>query len=429
MSSAEAAARLEAVWRRESARVVGSLAAFTGDLGQGEDLAQEALAQAMTQWPRDGVPTNPGAWLTAVGKRRAIDGWRRHERLAERERTIAHELEQEQRRSDLAHEWEPIDDDVLRLVFTVCHPTLSREMQIALTLKVVAGMTTEEIARMFVVPVPTVQQRIVRAKKTLAAAKVPVEVPDPADWQARLGGVLQVVYLLFTEGYAPTAGDATIRRDVAAEALRLGRVLAALVPTEPEVWGLLALMELQASRFPARVARDGSPILLEDQDRTRWDRNQVRLGTVALERSDALGRGRGPYALQAAIASCHALAPSVEDTDWDQIVSLYEALESLGRNPVVALNRAIAVAMTSGPDAALAIVDEVAATGALERTHLLPSVRGELLARLGRTDEAHAALRLAAEMTPNARQREVLEAKAADLDRTRGSAGPDVEDD
>lgn len=414
-TSQDVPSRVEAVWRRESARVVGSLARFTGDLGQGEDLAQEAIAHALAQWPTEGVPTNPGAWLTAVGKRRAIDGWRRRERLAERERIIAHELEGSQRASDHAEAWEPIDDDTLRLVFTACHPVLSKEARIALTLKVVAGLTTEEIARMFVAPVPTVQQRIVRAKKTLAAARVPFEVPEHDEWESRLGAVLQVVYLVFTEGYAPTAGGTTLRREVAAEALRLGRLLTGLVPTEPEAWGLLALMELQAARFPARVAADGSPILLEDQDRTRWNRTQITLGLTALERSDEQGRARGAYALQAAIAACHAIAPSVEDTDWDEIVSLYEALESIGRNPVVALNRAIAVAMTSGPEDALVIVDEIAAGGTLDRTHLLPSVRGELLARLGRTEEARAALRQAVDMTSNAQQRIVLERKLADL--------------
>lgn len=373
------------------------------------------MAQALAQWPKDGVPANPGAWLTAVGKRRAIDGWRRHERLTERERIIARELGESQRMTDHAEAWEPIDDDMLRLVFTACHPVLSKEARIALTLKVVAGLSTEEIARMFMAPVPTIQQRIVRAKKTLAAAKVPFEVPEPEEWEVRLGTALQVIYLVFTEGYAPTAGETTIRREVAAEALRLGRVLTGLVPTEPEAWGLLALMELQAARFPARVAGDGSPILLEDQDRARWNRTQIALGLTALERSDEQGRARGAYALQAAIAACHATAPSIEDTDWDEIVSLYGALESIGRNPVVALNRAIAVAMASGPEDALAIVDEIAAGGALDRTHLLPSVRGELLARLGRREEARIALRQAVDMTSNTQQRAVLERKLAEL--------------
>ena len=414
-ASSDVASRVEAVWRRESARVVGALTKFTGDLGQGEDLAQEAVAQALAQWPAKGVPSNPGAWLTAVGKRRAIDEWRRRERLLERERSIAHELEQDRGTGDHADGWEPIEDDVLRLVFIACHPVLSREAQIALTLKVVAGLTTEEIARMFMVPVPTVQQRIVRAKKTLAAARVPFEVPDTADWEARLGAVLQIVYLVFTEGYAPTGGETTLRRNIAAEAQRLGRVLAGLVPNEPEVWGLVALMELQASRFPARVARDGSPVLLEDQDRTRWSRTQITLGLAALERADSRGRGRGAYTLQAAIAACHASAVTVEDTDWDEIVSLYEALESLGRNPVVALNRAIAVAMASGPEEALTVVAEVAATGALDGSHLLPSVRGELLTRLGRHDEARVELERAADLATNARTGQVLRDKAARL--------------
>lgn len=412
------------MWRREAARVVGSLARFSGNLGEGEDLAQEALAQALARWPVDGVPANPGAWLTTVGRRRAIDVWRRQERLAERERHLAHELEQErQRHTEQAGGWEPVDDDVIRLVLTACHPVLSPEARIALTLKVVAGLTSVEIARMFLVPVATVQQRIVRAKKTLAAARIPFDVPDPSEWEPRLGTVLHVVYLIFTEGYAPTSGELALRREVALEGLRLGRVLAGLLPAEAEVWGLLALMELQAARFPARVARDGSPVLLADQNRSRWDRAQIRLGLAALERADARGaRGRGPYALQAAIAACHAIAPSVEDTDWDEIVGLYEALESIRPNPVVALNRAIALAMAAGPAEALVVVEEVAATGALDGSHLVPSVRGELLARLGRHDEAHEELDRAAGLATNARTQQVLRDKAERLTPRGGGA-------
>jgi RNA polymerase sigma factor (sigma-70 family) len=296
---------VDAVWRIESARIVATLTKMTGDLGVAEDLAQEALVDALTQWPRSGVPQNAGAWLTAVAKRKAIDGWRRRARLDDRYRTIAHTLSESSE-----DDWQPIDDDVVRLVFIACHPVLSRESQVTLTLRVVAGLTTAEIARLLLVPVATVQQRITRAKKTLSAAHVPFEAPDPNEWTARLGAVLGVVYLVFTEGYAATSGDRWIRTELAGEALRLGRVLAALLPREPEVHGLVALMELQASRFAARVDRDGTPILLHDQDRSRWDRLQIERGRAALRRVDELGRGRGSYALQATIAECHAMAPS-----------------------------------------------------------------------------------------------------------------------
>ncbi|MDO7880783.1 RNA polymerase sigma factor [Antiquaquibacter soli] len=401
---------VDAVWRIESARIVGALTRMTGDVGLAEDLAQEALVDALRQWPESGIPQNPGAWLTAVAKRRAIDGWRRRERLDDRYRALAHDLE-----TQGAEEWQPIDDDVLRLVFTACHPVLSRESQVALTLRVVGGLTSEEIARMLLVPVATVQARITRAKKTLAAAHVPFEAPDPSEWGPRLGGVLGVVYLIFTEGYAATSGDRWIRTDLAREALRLGRVIAELLPREPEVHGLVALMEFQSSRFGARVARDGSPILLADQDRTRWDRAQIARGVAALQRADALGRGRGPFALQAAIAECHAVAPSVEATDWERIVLLYEALGRLAPNPVVELNRAVAVSMATGPATALRIVDALADAGQLRGSHLLPSVRGELLSRLGRTEDARAALLEAAALTSNTREAAVLRGKAQAL--------------
>jgi RNA polymerase sigma factor (sigma-70 family) len=402
--------RIDAVWRIEGARVVATLARLTGDVGLAEDLAQEAVVDALAQWPQAGVPDNPGAWLTAVAKRKAIDGWRRRERLDDRYRAIARDLDETQ-----DAEWEPIPDDVLRLVFAACHPALSREAQVALTLRVVASLTTEEIARMFLVPVATIQQRIVRAKKTLAAARVPFEVPDPAEWLARLGAVLGVVYLIYTEGYSATSGERWVRHDLAAEALRLGRVLAALLPREPEVHGLVALMELQSSRFAAREALDGSPILLADQDRARWDRAQIGRGVAALERADALGRGRGTYGLQAAIARCHAVAPSVAATDWDEIVVLYEALGRISPSPVVELNRAVAVSMATGPATALRIVDALAVEGALRGSHLLPSVRGELLAQLGRVDEAREQLTAAARLTANDRERDVLLKKAAAL--------------
>lgn len=403
---------VDAVWRIEGARIVATLAKMTGDVGLAEDLAQEAVADALAQWPESGVPQNAGAWLTAVAKRRAIDGWRRRQRLDDRYRAIAHDLSE-----TTDDEWQPIDDDVVRLVFTACHPVLSRESQVALTLRVVAGLTTGEIARLLLVPVATVQQRIVRAKKTLSAAHVPFEAPEPAEWTARLGAVLGVVYLLFTEGYSATSGDRWMRTELANEAVRLGRVLAGLLPREPEVHGLLALMELQASRFAARVGADGSPILLADQDRSRWDRAQIDRGRAALERVDALGRGRGNYALQAAIAECHATAPSVEQTDWERIVLLYEVLGRIAPSPVVDLNRAVAVSMATGPANALRIVDLLVAEGALRGSHLLPSVRGELLARLGRVEEARAELLTASGLAANERERAVLRAKADALCR------------
>ena len=402
--------RLDALWRIEGAHIVGALARATRDVGFAEDLAQEALAEALVQWPASGTPDNPAAWLTAVAKRKAIDAWRRSERLEERYRAMARDLE-----DDDGVTWVPLEDDVLRLVFTACHPVLSREAQMALTLRVVGGLTTEEIARLFLVPVATVQQRIVRAKKTLAAARVPFEVPEPNEWGARLGAVLGVVYLMFTEGYAATAGDAWIRPDLAQEALRIGRILAGLVPREPEAHGLVALMEFQASRFPARTTPDGSPVLLADQDRTRWDRAQIGRGRAALRRCDALGRGRGNYALQAAIAECHSTAPSVDDTDWQRIVLLYEALGRIAPSPVVELNRAVAVSMATGPAAALVIVDGLASGGALRGTHLLPSVRGELLVRLGRTEEARSEFAAAAGLARNRRTRELLEERAAGI--------------
>ncbi|HTN57737.1 MAG TPA: RNA polymerase sigma factor [Protaetiibacter sp.] len=401
---------VDAVWRIDGARVVATLARYTGDVGDAEDLAQEALAEALESWGRTGVPNNPGAWLTSVGKRRAIDAWRRREKLTERYRLLAHELDE-----GVDDVWEPIPDDVLRLVFTACHPVLSREAQLALTLRVVGSLTSEEIARLFLVPVATVQQRIVRAKKTLQAASVPFELPEPREWPERLGAVLGVVYLMFTEGYAATAGERWMRPELADEAVRLARMLAGLLPREPEVHGLVALLELQRSRFVARTDATGAPVLLTDQDRRRWDRAQIRRGREALARCDALGRGRGPYALQAAIAACHAIAPSVEATDWERIVVLYEALGRIAPSPVVELNRAVAVAMATGPATALAIVDQLTSEGALRGSHLLPSVRGELLARLGRMEEARSELTTAASLAGNDRERQVLLDKAAAL--------------
>ncbi|MDP9822990.1 RNA polymerase sigma factor (sigma-70 family) [Nocardioides massiliensis] len=400
---------VEAVWRVEGARVVATLARLTGDLALAEDLAQEALAEALESWPRSGVPRSPGAWLTTVGRRRAIDLFRHNARLGARYAALARDLDSEV----VTESPDGSDDDVLGLMFTACHPVLPRESRVALTLKVVSGLGTEEIARLLLVSVPTVQQRIVRAKRVLGDADVRFDVPSPEEWGSRLETALSVVYLVFTEGYAATSGDSWMRPDLAEEALRLSRMLTVLMPTEPEVHGLHALLELQASRFPARVDAAGEPVLLEDQARTRWDHAQIARGLHALRRSDRLGRGRGPYALQAAIAACHARAAAAADTDWRQIVALYRALAARTGNPVVRLNLAVAVAMAEGPEAGLALTDELAASGVLRDSHLLPSVRGELLARLGRSDEAEAALRAAAALTRNARQRAVLMAKAA----------------
>jgi RNA polymerase sigma factor (sigma-70 family) len=404
---------VEAVWRMEAARIVATLTRVVGDVGFAEDLAQEALVDALTQWPSTGVPRNAGAWLTTVAKRKAIDVWRRQERLDERYALMARELETSLAQEDL--HWDPdrIDDDVLRLIFVAAHPEVPAESRIALTLRVVGGLTTDEIARAFLVSTATVAQRIVRAKKTLAKANVPFEVPDRSEYPQRLASVLSVIYLIYNEGYSASFGQRWIRDELCIEALRLGRILASLLADEPEVHGLVALMEFQSSRFAARTASDGTPILLADQDRTKWDRAQIRRGTEALARAlaraDALGRGHGAYALQAALAECHATAPSSDDTDWGTIVRLYEALGRLAPSPVVELNRAIAVSMASGPAEALRIVDSL--TG-LDSSYLRPSVRGELLARLGRHAEAAREFEAAATLTGNGRERDVLLNKA-----------------
>ena len=405
---------VEAVWRIESAKIVAALTRMVGDLDLAEDLAGQALLEAIEQWPAGGVPRNPAAWLTAVAKRRAIDGWRRRDLLDERYAAIARDLDAS-RFDDEAWDPDRIDDDVLRLMFIACHPVLGRKAQVALTLRVVGGLTTEEIARAFMIPTATVQQRIVRAKKTLTAAKVPFEVPPRAEFANRLSAVLNVLYLVFNEGYAATSGSEWMRADLGAEALRLARILAELVPQEPEAHGLVALMEPTAARFGARTTPTGEPILLADQDRTRWDRAQITRGVAALARADAVGRGRGPYALQAAIAECHARAATFEDTDWETIVLLYEALGQVAPSPVVELNRAAAVSMAYGPAPALEYVDKLVADGELAGYHLLPSVRGELLRQLGRIDEARAELLEAARLTGNERERAVLLAKAEEL--------------
>lgn len=406
----DATRAVEAIWRIESARIVGALARYTGDFALAEDAAQEALAEALVSWPRDGQPANPVGWLMTTAKRRAIDTIRRAGVQREKYEAIAHDQD-EAYADDL--DIERIDDDVLALMFVSCHPVLSKEARVALTLRVVGGLSSEEIARAFLVPVPTIQARITRAKKTIAAAKVPFEVPSPDERRQRLAGVLNVLYLIFTEASTATSGEDLIRTDLAREARRLTRVLIGVLPDEPEAYGLLALMELTASRFPARTDAAGDPVLLEDQDRTRWDQGAVRRGLAALEQ--ATPRGLGPYGLQAAIAATHAAADSVETTDWERIIVLYEALGRIAPNPIVDLNRAVAVAMAHGPLRALELVDKIAEDKRLDHTHLLPTVRGELLRRLGRSVEARKELERAAGMCTNDRERAVLRQKVADL--------------
>ena len=423
---AEAARRaVEAVWRIESPRIVGALARYTGDFALAEDVAQEAVAEALVAWARDGLPASPAGWLLSAARRRAIDAFRRRSALDARYGLLAGQLAEgeattgapapPERADGLLWDPDKVDDDVLALVFTACHPVVSPEARIALTLRVVAGLGTEEIARAFLVPVATVQARITRAKKTIAAAGVPFGVPPADERRGRLAAVLSVLYVVFTEGSTATSGGSLLRTDLAREAIRLARMLVATLPDEPEAHGLLALFELTAARFPARTGPDGEAVLLEDQDRRLWDRSAIRRGMAALARAQAAGRGLGPYGLQAAIAACHAAAPSVGETDWERIVLLYEALGRVAPSPVVELNRAVAVAMATGPAEALGMVDELVVSGRLAGSHLLPGVRGELLARLGRRDEAKAELELAARLCGNDRERAVLERKAAAL--------------
>jgi RNA polymerase sigma-70 factor (ECF subfamily) len=411
---------IDAVWRIESAKLIAGLARIVRDVGLAEDLAQDALLAALERWPQSGVPDNPGAWLMATAKHRAIDLFRRstlHERKHEE---LGHELEarQEVAAPDLdAAIDDDIGDDLLRLIFTACHPVLSTEARVALTLRLVGGLTTEEIARAFLVSVPTVAQRIVRAKRTLAETRVPFEVPRGAELAARLASVLEVIYLVFNEGYSATAGDDWMRPALCEDALRLGRILAELAPQEPEVHGLVALMEIQASRLRARVGQAGEPILLLDQDRARWDQLLIHRGLAALERAEALGGALGPYALQAAIAACHARARTPADTDWEHIAALYDALAQLTPSPVVELNRAVAVAMAFGPAAGLELVDALTSEPSLKDYHLLPSVRGDLLAKLGRLDEARGEFERAAALTRNVRERSLLRERAASCAR------------
>ena len=402
---------IDAVWRIESARLIAGLTRLVGDVGLAEDLAQDALVAALQQWPASGVPENPGAWLGAVGRRRAIDLLRRRAALARKHDELGREMEIEDRISR-AEQASAVADDVgdglLRLIFTACHPVLSQKARVALTLRLLGGLTTDEIARAFLVPEPTIAQRIVRAKRTLAEAHVPFEVPPAAELGARLASVLEVIYLIFNEGYSATAGDDWVRPGLCEEALRLGWIVAELAPREPEVHGLVALMELQASRLRARVGPAGEPVLLADQDRSRWDRMLIGRGLASLDRATRLGSGLGPYGLQAAIAACHARAASVDGTDWVRIAALYDALAELTPSPVVELNRAVAVSMAYGPAAGLEIVDRLTSDRSLAAYHLLPSVRGDMLERLGRFDEAGAEFRRGAALTRNEREQALL---------------------
>jgi RNA polymerase sigma factor (sigma-70 family) len=427
VEAAETHRAIDAVWRIESARLIAGLARIVRDVGVAEDLAADALVAALEQWPREGIPRNPGAWLMAAAKHRAIDHVRRKGMLDRKHGELGYAVDTA--RPDTAEALnaaldDDIGDDLLRLVFTACHPVLTTEARVALTLRLLGGLTTSEIARAFLAPEPTIAQRIVRAKKTLAKEKVPYEVPRGPDLAARLSSVLEVVYLIFNEGYSATAGDDWMRPALCDEALRLGRVLAELAPLEPEVHGLVALMEIQASRARARVGAGGAPILLLDQNRALWDQLLIRRGLAALDRAESVRRGRssdrpvsrGPYELQAGIAACHARAREAADTDWTAIVALYDELLELVPSPVVELNRAVAVSMASGPQAGLELVDALTSVAALEQYHLLPSVRGDLLLKVGRANEARAEFERAAGMTRNVRERELL------LERARAAA-------
>jgi RNA polymerase sigma factor (sigma-70 family) len=412
----QAHAAIETVIRMESARLIAGLARYAGgDIGLAEELAQDAVVAALEQWPKDGVPANPGAWLMTVAKRRAIDLFRRNRDLERKYAEIGRDLAaaDDDGTADFDRAIsDDIDDDLLRLIFTACHPVLPVQARVALTLRLLGGLTTAEIARAYLVPEPTIAQRIVRAKKTLASARVRFETPDGQARPARLASVLEVIYLIFNEGYSATAGDDWIRPGLCHEALRLGRILAELAPDEPEVHGLVALTEIQSSRLAARTGPSGEPVLLLDQDRTRWDQLLIRRGLAALARGESLGGARGPYLLQAAIAACHARAFRPEETDWARITELYGILAEVMPSPIVELNRAVAVSMALGPQAGLDLVDQLAAEPALRGYHLLPSVRGDLLMKLGRTAEAQAEFQRASELTANARERELSEQRA-----------------
>ncbi len=426
MSAPDIHRTIDAVWRIESAKLIAGLTRVVRDVGLAEDLAQDALLAALEQWPQSGVPDNPGAWLMAIGKRRAIDVMRRGPMMDRKHAEIGHELEskQESPEPELAEALDDqVGDDLLRLVFIACHPVLSTEARVALTLRLLGGLTTDEIARAFLVPESTIAQRIVRAKRTLSAKKVPFEVPRGAELASRVSSVLEVIYLIFNEGYSATSGEDWVRPNLCQEALRLGRIVAELAPNEPEVHGLVALMEIQASRLRARVGPSGEPIVLLDQNRAKWDYVLIRRGLAALERAGSLGGSLGPFALQAAIAACHARARTAEETDWHRIARLYQALAQVTPSPIVELNRAVAVSMAHGPAAGLEIVDGLTSEPTLANYHLLPSVRGDFLRKLGRFEEAREELERAASLTRNARERELLLeraricAESADLTR------------
>jgi RNA polymerase sigma factor (sigma-70 family) len=418
---------IDAVWRIESARLIAGLARIVRDVGVAEELAQDALVTALEKWPESGIPDNPGAWLMATAKHRAIDHFRRNKLLERKHEELGRELKSQQE-SAMADfdipDRDHIEDDLLRLVFVSCHPVLSTDARVALTLRLLGGLTTTEIARAFLAPEPTVAQRIVRAKRTLTEARVPFEIPRASDRAARLSSVLEVIYLIFNEGYAATAGSDWMRPALCEDALRLGRILAGLVPKEPEVHGLVALMEIQASRVAARVSPTGEPILLLDQDRTRWDHVLIRHGIAALQRAEELGGALGPYALQAAIAACHARARTAEETDWHRIAALYDALAQLTPSPVVELNRAVAVSMAFGPAAGLELIDALLSEPTLKFYHLLPSVRGDLLFKLGRFAEAQTEFARAATLTQNARERTLLLDRASECTQ-KGESRPE----
>ena len=406
---------IEAIWRIEQAKIIASLARITRDVGVAEELAQDALVTALKRWPEQGIPDNPAAWLMTTAKNRALDERRRAKLIERKHEEIGREMDESDTPDIDAALDDDIGDDLLRLIFTSCHPVLSTEARVALTLRLIGGLTTEEIARAFLVPEATVAQRIVRAKRTLSEARVPYEVPRGAQLGERLASVLEVIYLIFNEGYAATAGEDWIRPALCEEALRLGRILAELAPREPEVHGLVALMEIQASRLGARTAPDGAPILLLDQNRARWDQLLIRRGLAALTRAERLGEERGPYVLQAAIAACHARARAADQTDWSRIAALYGELAERMPSPVIELNRAVAVSMAQGPQAGLALVDALTAEPTLKNYHLLPSVRGDFLKKLGRTAEARVEFERAAALTQNARERKLLLDRAAAL--------------
>jgi RNA polymerase sigma factor (sigma-70 family) len=419
MTATDTHRAIDAVWRIESARIIAGLTRIVRDVGLAEELAQDALVAALQQWPESGIPDNSGAWLMAAAKNRAIDTFRRNKRLQIKHEDLGRDLQTRQEMAvpdfDAALD-DDIGDDLLRLIFISCHPVLSTEGRLALTLRLLGGLTTDEIARAFLVPEPTVAQRIVRAKRALSEARVPFEVPRGADLAARLSSVLEVIYLIFNEGYSATAGDDWMRPALCEDALRLGRILAELAPQEPEVHGLVALMEIQASRSKTRVGPSGEPILLLDQNRSQWDHLLIRRGLAALGRVEKLGGMRGPYALQAAIAACHARALAAEETDWARIVALYEVLAQITPSPIVELNRAVAVAMASGPAAGLELIDALASEPSLQAYHLLPSVRGDFLFKLGRVAEAHEEFERAASLARNTRERNLL------LERARACA-------